>query len=360
MMSDRLLLGTNKGLLILERHNGDWRITCEAHNAIPVSYAAVDRRSGTLWACLDHGHWGRKLHRSPDGGQTWREVPAPAFPEGAEISEGKPATVSYLWLIVPGGADQPERLYIGTEPGGLFQSDDGGESFHLVESLWNHPSRKDFWFGGGRDFAGVCAIAVDPRDSRHVYVGVSVGGVFETTDGGQTWHGRNRGLSAEYMPNPDADYGHDPHFLALSPSNPDVLWQQNHCGVFRSVDGGQQWHKISQPGGPVNFGFPIAVDPQDERVAWVVPATSDEYRVAVKQALCVSRTDDGGQTWTAFRAGLPQTECYDLVYRHALDLSGDTLAFGTTTGNVYLSDDRGESWRSLGHHFPPVLSVRFA
>lgn len=354
---DELILGTRKGLLVVDL-NGE--VCREFHLGAPVSYAAVDPRNGAWWAAVDHGHWGQKLHRSQDGGHTWEEIPAPQYPEGEEITDGKPAVLSYIWLVTPGGADEPNRVYIGTEPGGLFISDDGGDTFSLCEPLWNHPSRKEHWFGGGRDHPGLCSIAVDPRDSKHVHIGISVGGVFETHDGGQTWEPRNKGSLACYLPNPHAEVGHDPHFMTSTPANPDVLWQQNHCGVFRSTDGGQNWTNISQPGGPVMFGFPIMADPKDAEVAWVVPAVSDEFRLAVDRALCVCRTDDGGKTWTAFREGLPQKNCYDVVFRHALDLEGDRLAFGTTTGSVYVSQDRGESWRSLGHDFPPVYSVRFA
>lgn len=358
-MSDRLILGTRKGLLILERNGGGWNIACEAHRAIPVSYAATDPRTGVLWAGLDHGHWGPKLHRSRNMGVTWEEVAAPAYPDGEEISEGKPAKLSYIWLIAPGAVDQPNRLYIGTEPGGLFQSDDGGDTFHLVTGLWNHPSRKSWWFGGGRDYAGVCSLVLDPRDSNHLWAGISVGGVFESRDGGQSWEGRNKGLVADFLPDPNSEFGHDPHFVVASPANPDVLWQQNHCGIFRSTDGGQNWENISQPGGPAYFGFAIAVDAHSPDTAWVVPAVDAEFRLAIDRALCVCRTEDGGKTWQTLRQGLPQGDCYDIVFRHALDISGDRLAFGTTTGNLYLSDDRGDTWRCLGHNFPPINSVRF-
>jgi photosystem II stability/assembly factor-like uncharacterized protein len=357
-MMSTLILGTHKGLLLFD--TDDCEIKQEFHAGVPVSYAAVDPRTGVLWAGMDHGHWGQKLHFSNDMGATWEEVPAPAYPEGAEITDGKPATLSYVWIIAPGGKDQPERVYIGTEPGGLFQSDDGGNSFHIVEGLWNHPSRKEHWFGGGRDYPGLCSIIVDPRDSDHVFVGISVGGVFETTDGGKTWEPRNKGMIACYLPDPHAEVGHDPHFVVASPSNPDVMWQQNHCGVFRTTDGARTWENVSQSGGPVHFGFAIAADEKDSDVAWVIPAVSDEKRVAIDRALVVCRTDDGGKTWKQFRSGLPQTNCYDLVFRHALDVKGDKLAFGTTNGNVYLSEDRGESWRCLGTAFAPVYSVRFA
>lgn len=357
---DTLLLGTRKGLLIMKRSSQEWKVVREAYVGIPVTYAATDPRSGTLWIGAGHGHWGAKIYRSQDNGETWQEIPAPGYPEGAEIKPGQPANLTYVWLIEPGGVDQPNRLYVGTEPGGLFQSDDGGESFYLVESLWNHPSRQEHWFGGGRDFPGLCSIIVDPRDSQHVVVGVSVGGVFETIDGGQTWQPRNKGLKACYLPNPDAEVGHDPHLVAACRANPDVLWQQNHCGVFRSSNGGQTWHDVSEMNGPVRFGFPIAVDELDPDTAWVVPALSDEIRTAVEKSLFVSRTEDGGQTWQTMRRGLPQQNCYDLVYRHALDVRGQALAFGTTTGNLFVSDDRGDSWDCVGNYFPPIYSVRFA
>ena len=351
-----LLLGTRKGLLITDENGA---IISEHFAGVAVSHAMYDPRTKLLWCCLDHGHWGTKLHCSSDMGKTWSEIPAPKYPEGStRPDDNEPASNSYMWIVQPGGDDQPNRLYIGSEPGALFQSDDNGETFNIVETLWNQPSRTH-WMGGGRDHAGVCSIIVDPRDSQHVYAGISVGGVYETTDGGATWNARNKGLYADYLPDPYAEFGHDPHFILASPSNPDVLWQQNHCGVFRSTDRGQTWNNLSQEGGPVYFGFALAVDAQDENVAWVIPAVSAEYRVPVNRALCVCRTDDGGKTWQDFRVGLPQSECYDIVFRHALDIHGDTLVFGTTAGNVYISHDRGESWNGLAHNLAVVYSVRF-
>jgi photosystem II stability/assembly factor-like uncharacterized protein len=156
------------------------------------------------------------------------------------------------------------------------------------------------------------------------------------------------------------EVGQDPHLIAACRSNPDMLWQQNHCGIYRSTDGGATWSYVSQSNGPAHFGFPIAVDETNGDVAWVVPAHSDERRMAIDGALCVCRTDDGGATWTAFRNGLPQQYCYDVAFRHALDINGDTLAFGTTSGNLFVSDDRGESWQCVGNYFPPIYSVRFS
>jgi photosystem II stability/assembly factor-like uncharacterized protein len=371
MPNNILLLGTRKGLLTLQRNLGDgrnqWHLVRQAYEGVPISYAFADPRTGLQWACADHGHWGRKLYRSRDEGQSWQEVSAPKYPEGevayapfpGDAGSERPASLTYLWLIAPGVSDEPNRLYAGTEPGGLFVSDDNGDSFHLLRGLWDHPSRPQ-WFGGGRDLPGIHSIIVDPRDPQHLYIGISCAGVFESNDAGRTWQPRNKGLKATFLPDPDAEIGHDPHCLVVSPADPDVLWQQNHCGIFRSSDGGRTWSDISQPGGPAFFGFAITADEKDPQTAWVVPAISDEIRIAINGALCVCRTEDGGRTWTELRNGLPQANAYDEVFRHALDIRGNTLAFGTTTGNVYLSDDRGETWHSLGHHFPPIYSVRFA
>jgi len=137
------------------------------------------------------------------------------------------------------------------------------------------------------------------------------------------------------------------------------VWQQNHCGVFYSSDGAKNWTKVSAPDTGVHFGFPIAVDEQDGRTAFVVPGHSDMRRTTVDGSLFVGRTTDGGATWTQLREGLPQENAFDVVYRHAFDLSGDRLAFGSTTGNLYVSDDRGESWQAVAHNLPPVYSVRF-
>lgn len=393
-MSDIIMLGTRKGTVIFDRANGTWQPRPIEHAGIPVCYAARDPRDGTLWASLDHGHWGPKLSRSHDGGATWQDVLSLKYPQGARYivkilptpdfdplaPAGQPeyadATVLKIWTIVFGSAEQPGRIYAGTIPGGLFVSDDGGDSWELNRPLWNHPSRggdlfagdatsDNLWFGtpASIDYGvfepGIHSIVLDPRDPDRMYVAASSAGVIESVDGGRSWAACNRGMLNDYMPNPEAEWGHDPHFMAACNEQPDHLWQQNHCGVFYSDNGGQQWLKVSQPETGVHFGFPIAVDAQDGRTAWVVPAVGDSARMAIGGGLCVARTSDGGQSWQVFRNGLPQDHAYDIVLRHGLDVKGDCLCFGSTTGNVYLSEDRGETWQCLGNHFPPVYSVRF-
>lgn len=360
MTQNVMLLGTRKGLIIYQQNgSGKWSYKNTFFLGIPVSIATIDSNTGTWWALLDHGHWGCKLHRSQDG-ENWEELEAPKYPEGEEVRDGVPAATKYLWAFSNGGKDRKGTIYVGTDPGGLFKSTDNGDSFELVRGLWDQPTRKNQWFGGGRDNPGIHSIVVDPRDSDHIYIGISCAGVYETTDGGVNWQTRNKGLKADFLPDPDSEVGQDPHLVDICTNHPDVLWQQNHCGIWRTQNGGKEWQEISDSNGPANFGFAVAADPDNPLVAWVVPGISDEIRVAVDQALCVCRTDDGGKTWQNFRSGLPQSGCFDIVYRHALDITGDSLAFGTTTGNLYLSNDRGENWNALSNSLPMIYSLEFA
>lgn len=279
-----LIVATRKALLIYRRSADGWSLSAEAFPGVPCAYAFCDARNNTLWAALDHGHWGQKLHRSRDRGLSWEEVPAPSYPDGLEVrisgTQTKAATLENIWVMAPGGRDEPGRLYLGTNPGGLFTSRDGGDTWALVEGLWEHPSRKD-WFGGGRDTPGIHSILVDPRDSLRLQVGISCAGVFETRDGGGTWTPQNAGVRCDFLPSPSAVVGHDPHFVAASRSDPDGLWQQNHCGIFRSRDGGASWDDCAPPGSVPYFGFPVAVSDTTPETAWVVPAISDQQRMAV-------------------------------------------------------------------------------
>jgi photosystem II stability/assembly factor-like uncharacterized protein len=362
MSGERIAVGTRKGLLLFEKGNAGWKLGSEHFSGVRCSYSAMDPRSNALFACLDHGHWGAKLSRSRDEGKTWQEIPSPKYPEGEIIRGTTPAVLKYLWCLTFGTADQPGRLYLGTIPGGLFVSDDDGDSLRLVESLWKHPSRIPSWFGGGADEAGIHSVLIDPRDSLRLRVAVSCAGVFlgePDGNGDWSWTATNQGLKADFLPNPDAEIGHDPHLLVQCQSQPDMLWQQNHCGIFRSTDSGQNWKQLTKKGNNPHFGFAVAVDPRDGNTAWVIPAESDEVRSAVGRKLCVCRTTDGGEIWQEFRTGLPQENCFDFAFRHCLDLAGNRLVFGTACGSLYVSEDRGETWQSLGSHLPPVYSVRF-
>jgi len=388
LMTHRILVGSRKGTFIVDKRGGRWQPRLSGHPGVGTAFAARDPHTGTLWAALGHGHWGAKLSRSTDGGATWSDASQITYPEGARYlapampgMDGEPtgpttvkdATLLKLWVIAFGA---PGQVYVGTIPGGLFVSEDGGESFALNMPLWHHESRggdlsdgrgagETHWFGtpaseGGEFAPGIHSILVDPRDPARILVAVSTAGVLETRDGGRSWRSRNAGLTNDYLPDAVSEWGHDPHYVTLCPGQPDHVWQQNHCGVFYSSDGAATWKKVSAPDQGVHFGFPVAVDPEDGRTAWVVPGRSDMQRMAIDGGLFVARTEDGGATWRDLRAGLPQEHAYDVVYRHALDNSGEVLAFGSTTGNLYVSEDRGDTWQAVAHNLPPIYSVRFA
>jgi len=355
-----LLVSTRKGLITFKRNSDrKWRFSKIDFLGLPVSMCHIDRTSNTWWACLDHGHWGCKLHRSSDEGKTWNEIAPPQYPEGELVKDGVLASINYMWSMASKPSESGSELLIGTDPGGLFKSVEQGKKFELVRGLWDHPSRLTQWFGGGRDHPGIHSILFDPNNLNRILVAISCAGVFESLDGGQSWNPKNRGLKADFLPDPSSEVGQDPHLLVACQSNFDVMWQQNHCGIFRTTDGGNQWHDVSDLGGEASFGFAIAADKDNEELAWVVPALSDSIRVSINNSLCVCRTDDGGKSWSTFRKGLPQDQAFDITYRHALDQDEETLVFGTTTGNLYMSGDHGESWRALSNNLPMVHCVDF-
>ena len=356
----RALIGTRKGLFLLEGLRGGWRLSNPSFLGVGVTNAVVDPRNGSVWALLDHGHWGPKLQVSADGGRTFEERACPAFPEGCtfdaldEFGERTtgPASVKRLYTLVPAGPDG--GLWCGTQPGGLFRSDDGGATWAVNDALWNLRSAHNWFEGGG----GIMlhSVLVHPQDPGRIHVGVSCGGVYETADGGASWQPRNRGVIADFLPDKYPEYGQDPHRVERSGADPDVLWQQNHCGNYRSTDGGRTWTDV-MPGHPLRVGVVLALDVSAPATAWTVPMDSDERRVAREGALVVCRSEDGGATWRELSKGLPSRHCYDLVFRHALAVREKTVVFGTTCGSVYVSEDRGEAWQRLDAWLPPVNSV---
>ena len=360
-----MLAASRKGLFVWEGQGGDWRMTAHHFAGEPVTSVLADPRDGHWYAALRLGHFGVKLHRSADKGQTWTEVAAPAFPpkpaEGPMADDTTPWTVDLIWTLTAGGADEPGVLWAGCLPAGLFRSDDQGASWSLNQPLWEQPGRRE-WFGGGYDHAGIHSILVDTRDSQHVTLGISCGGVWQTRDGGGHWTLTARGMTADYLPAESADDGNtqDPHAMVQCPAQPDALWVQHHCGIYRSTDGGAQWQAIASPA-PSGFGFAVACDPVNPQRAWFVPAQADVCRIPVDGRLVVLRTDDGGQSFQAFGDGLPASQAYHLVYRHAFDVdaSGTVLVMGSTTGGLWVSADAGEHWRELSRDLPPLAMVRF-
>jgi len=365
-MTNRALISTRKGLFELVRGADGWDIDRVSFLGDPVSMALHDRRDGTTYAALNLGHFGVKLHRRDAGSNSWVEVAAPVYPpQPASGDKDVEWKLKLIWSLAAGGAHEPGVLWAGTIPGGLFRSADRGDSWQLVESLWQRPERRG-WFGGGYDAPGIHSICVDPRDARRILLGISCGGAWLTEDGGTTWSLRASGMRAAYMPPEQAgnENTQDPHRIVQCGAAPDVLWCQHHNGIWRTVDGGRQWQQVGSTQSPVpisDFGFAVAVHPQKPDTAWFVPAEVDQRRVPVGAALAVTRSRDGGKTFDVLREGLPQRHCYDLIYRHGLAVAddGNTLLMGSTTGGVWVSENGGDSWQAVSLNLPPVYAVCF-
>jgi photosystem II stability/assembly factor-like uncharacterized protein len=364
-MAERLFVATRKGLFSFARvGSGRWDVERVAFLGDAVSMMLPDARDGALYAGLGLGHFGVKLRRSMNRGESWEEIAAPAFPAPPSetldtLPDGKPWPwrVEQIWALEAGAEGE---LWCGTIGGGLFRSNDRGASWELARGLWDHPRRKE-WFGGGAELPGIHSICLDPSDRRALTVGVSCGGVWRSTDGGKSWE-VSTGMFAEFMP-PARRFDpaiQDPHRVVQCRADGRRLWAQHHNGVFRSDDSGRTWQDVPNVK-PSVFGFAVAVHPRDPDTAWLVPAVKDETRVPVDARVVVSRTRDGGKSWQVLTEGLPQRHAYDITYRHGLDVdaTGQQLAFGSTTGSLFVTEDGGDAWTCVSAHLPPIYAVRF-
>jgi hypothetical protein len=366
-MMPTLYVSTRKGLFTITRHQrGMWSIEDAAFLGDSVSLMLPDRRDGARYVAFGLGHFGVKLRRSRDHGETWTSSPRPRSRRCPRAPNRSSRTAARgRGASIRSGRSRPvtNRISCGAarSAAGLFRSDDAGDSWRLVESLWNEPFRKE-WFGGGADMPGIHSVCVHPTQKGSLLVGVSCGGAWRSDDAGLTWRSSAKGMYAAFMP-PERKYDEfiqDPHRIVQSPSDPRRLWTQHHNAIFRSDDGGATWNDVPDVA-PSVFGFAVAVHPHEPDTAWFVPMKSDETRHPVNGELVVTRTRDAGKTFTTLCTGLPQQHAYDVTYRHALDVAddGETLAFGTTTGSLYVTEDGGDTWSCIAGNLPPVYAVRF-
>ncbi len=347
-----LLLGTKKGTFILDSDGarGSWSLRGPFCETWPINHVIADPATGTIYAGGGNEWFGPAVWKSTDLGASWTHSS-----QGLAYDAGE-TPIKSVWTIAVG----PDALYAGVEPAGLFRSTDGGETWAHVAGLRAHPTRKD-WQPGG---AGLILhhIVPHPADARQVWVAMSAVGVFHTADGGANWEPRNRGTRQDYAPEGQRypEFGQCVHALVMAPGMPDRLYQQNHCGMYRSEDGGRHWHSI-EAGLPSTFGFPAATHPRDPDTLFLVPLNGDTAGRFVPDAkAAVWRTRDRGASWQALREGLPQQDAYVNVLRQAMatdrhDPAG--IYFGTGSGSVYASADEGESWTCLAQNLPPIASV---
>ncbi|MDA0996673.1 MAG: sialidase family protein [Proteobacteria bacterium] len=358
-MADRLFVGTRKGLFELARKGGGWDIVETKFLGEPVT--AVLATPTAVHVALDLGHFGAKTWRKPASGE-WQETATPAFPAKSDDAseDPHPWTLGRVWNLTPGGVEG--RIWAGSMPGGLFRSDDNGETWSLCEPLWRMPDRRKWMGVAGGEHPGLSTVLVDPADPSHVTVGVSCAGVWTSGDAGTSWRQIGQGFHNEYMPPDQQDdpIAQDIHQLAQCPANAKVIWCQHHSGIYRSEDGGESFVPLPAAK-PSAFGFAVAAHPKDPKTAWFAPAIKDEKRYPVEGKMVVSRTSDGGKSFDILSNGLPGRHAYDLVYRHALcvDETGNGLAIGSTSGGLWISDDAGESWTAPEMRLPPVACVKF-
>jgi photosystem II stability/assembly factor-like uncharacterized protein len=351
-----LLVGTRKGLLVLEGEPGaEFEVKARAFAGEPVEYVMRDARTGRLVASVTSPFYGPKIWYTDDPSSDWEQAQGVALPEGGDLA------LERIWVIVPGERDQ--LLYAGGDPGVLFESRDGGATWELNRGLWEHPSRDSWQPGGG----GLCLHSVVPwpGEPHRLALGISAAGVWLTDDGGTTWHRGNRGLVARYLPEEAREESDSlcVHHLHRASKRPERLFLQFHGGVYRSDDAGETWTDIGS-GLPSDFGFPMVLDPADPDSAYVIPLAADTDRVTPDGRVRVYETRDAGASWTARGDGLPQEDAYLTVLRQAFCQVGEgsalELYFGATSGEVFGSADAGATWFTAASRLPPVYSVRAA
>ena len=354
-----LLVGTKKGLWVgrSDEHRERWTWTGPEFLMQGVYGLGIDSRgpSPRMFVGGTSEHWGPGVYFSDDLGHSWTEAQGAAVRFPSDLGD----SVERVWQIQPGGDAEPDVIWAGTQPSALFRSEDRGETFSLVRSLWDHPHRPQW--GAGYGGQAIHTIVPHPHDGQRVTVAMSTGGVYRTADGGSTWDPANTGIKASFFPDPWPEFGQCVHKVAGHPSVPDRLFAQNHHGVYRSDDGGDRWVSIAD-GLPADFGFPIVVHPHQPGTVFVFPLVADGARIPPGGRARVWRSTDAGESWAPSGRGLPDG-FWAAVMRDAMttDQAEDAgLYLGARDGSVFASLDGGDSWTQIAAHLPDVLTVRAA
>ena len=367
-----VLVATRKGAWLF---HGDaarktWRIDGPHFLGHIVNHLVLDPRDGrTLLAAAKTGHLGPTIFRSTDFGRTWKEAARP--PAFAKVPEGEQGrAVDHTFWLTPCHANEPNAWYAGTSPQGLFRSEDGGDTWKSFSYI-NEDSRYRAWMGtvqdGTPDGPKMHSIIVDPRDPKHLYFAMSGGGVHESTDGGRTFSTLVKGM--EVVEGFDAANiaFHDPHCVRLCPSNPDRLYQQNHCGIYRLDRPSSEWTRIGKnmPKQVGDVGFPMVVHPRDADTVWVFPMDGQTVwpRTSPEGKPAAYVTRNGGKSWQRLDSGLPKSQAWWTVKRQSMTADAQDpvgLYLGTTNGELWMSRDEGKRWTCLARHLPEIYAVETA
>ncbi len=389
MAGVRVLVGTRKGAFILtsDARRERWDIQGPLFSGWEIYHMKGSPADpNRIYASQTSGWFGQVIQRSDDGGKTWSTPGTPAdqlkTPQGWPKGEsnkfvydtspetGKPLTTHMwydgtqhpwefkrVWHLEP-SLNDPETAYAGVEDAALFRTTDGGKTWHELAGLRGHGTGPKWQPGAGG--MGLHTILLDPSNPDRIYIAISAAGAFRSDDGGKNWKPINRGLKSEYLPEPTPEIGFCVHDMVMHPSRPNVLFMQLHQGggVLRTDNAGDQWTEV-KGNLPTDFGFPIAVHAHEPETIYVVPM-NPFFRVPIEGKLTVWRSRSGGNEWQPLNKGLPQENCYVNVLRESLavdSLDSCGVYFGTTGGQVYVSSDSGDSWRTIVHDLPSVFSI---
>jgi len=366
-MADRVIvcIGTKKGLFVAEgaKNRKSFKLRGPFGAGVGVNAALLDTRgSPKIYASSCNPFFGMKVLRSTDLGKSFKETKsAPAFPK----EDGR--ALANIWSLEAGGGKKD--LLAGVEPASLFRSEDGGDTWTMVEGISNHEHARKWHPGNG----GLCMHTI-LRDGNRIHLGISTGGHYLSEDGGQTFQASNKGVGAGFTPDPYPEFGQCVHKIARHPDAPGRLYMQNHggwanwdgpggrrpdIGVLRSDDFGKTWYSIAK-GLPSDFGFPIVVHPHDADTVYVLPL-EPSTRTCPDHAPAVWRSEDGGESWDRLTKGLPKKDSFFTVLRDGMDvdeLKSPSLYFGTTTGQLWIGRDGGEEWDVLFDSLPPIHCVK--
>jgi len=347
-----VMVGTRKGTFLYwsDEARQQWH-SSHHHLGWSIHALSYDPRTGAIYAATNSAVFGGLACHSLDGGQTWAHLN-----QGLDFAASEERRVREIWQVQPGHADHPGEVWAGTGVAGLFRSGDGGVQWEPVAGL-NQRVASDQWMPGGGGLI-LHTILTDPTDANRLYVAVSAGGAYRSDDHGVTWQPINRNVRVDFMPDPFPETGQCVHKMVMHPARPDVLFQQNHCGIYRSDNRGDDWVDISE-GLPSRFGFPMVIHPHDPRTVYTVPLVADVQRVVPDGQMAVWRTRDDGNSWEALTTGLP-SDAWLTILRDAMatDPCQDAgIYVGTTTGQLFHSRNGGDEWGLLADHLPPIQSV---
>jgi hypothetical protein len=354
-----LLVGTNKGVFFytsgLERKN--WQLNGPFLAGWEIYSILGDSRHGNrIFAGVSHAAYGPTIRVSEDMGESWTQIE-----QGPAYSMESGFALNRIWQIVPGAPSEPDTLYAGVEEAGLFVSRDRGVTWKELDALTKHPTRPGWMPGAG----GMClhTIIVDPHNPLRIWVAMSSVGVFRSEDGGETWKTCNTGLARVPTGQPYPEIGYCIHKMVADPKDPNILYMQEHSGVFKSIDGGDNWIAIEEgltlKEGDDPFGFPIGISPTGD--LFLVPLESSEVRSMRDGKLLVHSMQPGQDRWEPIGDVLPDEPRHVNVLRDALTVDSMDpygVYFGTTSGEVFCSLDRGINWDRLPGQLSRVLTVK--